>query len=133
MNDKKTERKNKINQVVSWPAHDEYFTIETLKQKNPHMLTSSGSDITLRVRLSDAITKDKTIAVIGTKNLGKGRPRLAFVMTPVNQVALDKAKADDIMLVDESKIVQIMEITPTVISVEVTPVKTHNNVTDVVV
>ena len=129
MNDKKTERKNKTNQVVSWPAHDEYFTIETLKQKNPHMLTSSGSDITLRVRLADAITKDKTVAVIGTKNLGKGRPRLVFVMTPVNQVALDKAKTDDIMLVDESKIVQVVEITPTVTPVEVIPVKNHVDVT----
>ena len=129
MNDKKTERKNKTNQVVLWPAHDEYFTIETLKQKNPHMLTSSGSDITLRVRLSDAITKDKTVEVIGTKNLGKGRPRLAFVMTPVSTVALDKAKADGIVLVNESKLVQVMEVKPTVTPVEVTPVKNHTNAT----
>ena len=133
MNDKKTERKNKTNQVVSWPAHDEYFTIETLKQKNPHMLTSSGSDITLRVRLSDAITNKKTVVAIGTKNLGKGRPRLVFVMTPVNQIALNKAKADDIMLVDESKIVQIVEVTPIVEPVGVIPIKTHDNVNNVMV
>ncbi len=129
MNNRKTERKNKTNQVVTWPSHDEYFTIETLKETNPHMLTASGSDITLRVRLSDAITKDKTVAAIGTKNLGKGRPRLAFAMTPVTQTALDKAKSAGIMLVDESKLVQTMEVNPTPTNVEVTPVKTYNTTT----
>lgn len=124
---RKTERKNKTNQVVSWPTRDEYFTIDNLIQANPHMLTASGSDITLRVRLSDAITKKQTVVAIGTRNCGKGRPKLAFAMTPVTQTALDKAKTDGIMLLDESKFVTIMEIKPVVETapVAVEPVVTH--------
>lgn len=124
---RKTERKNKTNQVVSWPSRDEYFTIDSLKQTNPHMLTASGSDITLRVRLSDAITKKKTVVAVGTRNCGKGRPKLAFAMTPVTQTALDKAKADGIMLLDESKLVTIMEVKPVAETtpVAVEPVVTH--------
>lgn len=109
--DKKTERKNKINQVIVWPSRDEYFTIDSLIKSNPHMLTVSGSDITLRVRLSDAITKKSIVAPIGTLNSGKGRPKLAFALTPVTQNALDKAKSDGIILLDESKLIPIMEVT----------------------
>lgn len=111
---KKTERKNKTNQVISWPSHNEYFTIDSLIENNKHMITVSGSDITLRVRLSDAITKFKTVAAIGTRNCGKGRPKLAFAMTPVNQAVLDKAKIEGIMLIDDTKLIPIMEIKPIV-------------------
>ena len=121
--DKKTERKNKTNQVIVWPSHNEYFTIDSLVENNKHMLTSSGSDITLRVRLSDAITKKKTVAAIGTRNCGKGRPKLAFALTPINQTVLDKAKTDGIMLIDDTKLVPIMEIRPVVlVEPEVNPV-----------
>ena len=125
---KKTERKNKTNQIVSWPTHDEYFTIDNLIKANQHMITSSGSDITLRVRLADAITKKKTVAAVGTLNCGKGRPKLAFAMTPVTQTALDKAKSDGIMLIDDTKLVTIMEIKPIteVAPVEVTSVQMHS-------
>lgn len=124
---RKTERKNKTNQVVVWPTRDEYFTIDSLIKNNPHMLTASDSDITLRVRLSDAINKRKTVAVIGTLNSGKGRPNLAFAMTPVTQISLDQARNDGIMLLDETKLVTIMEIAPTeeVTPVAVINVKTH--------
>lgn len=124
---RKTERKNKTNQVIMWPGHDGYFTIDSLVKLNPHMLTSSGSDITLRVRLSDAITKKKTVVAIGTFNRGKGRPTLAFAMTPVTQTSIDKAKDDGIMLIDETKLVTIMEIKPIeeVVTVAVTPVTMH--------
>lgn len=124
---KKTERKNKTNQNVSWPSFSEYFTIDSLIKANQHMITSSGSDITLRVRLSDAITKKKTVAAIGTLNCGKGRPKLAFAMTPVTQTSLDKAKSEGIMLLDDTKLVTIMEIKPMieVTPVEVVPVQTY--------
>ena len=124
---KKTERKNKTNQTVSWPSRDEYFTIDTLIKSNPHMLTSSGSDITLRVRLTDAITNKFTVASIGTLNGGKGRPKLAFAMTPVTKTALDKAISDGIILMDDSKLVTVMEVKPSTQTkpVEVVPVKTH--------
>ncbi len=132
---KKTERKNKTNQVVSWPSRNEYFTIDSLIKSNQHMLTSSGSDITLRVRLSDAITKKQTVAPIGTLNCGKGRPKLAFAMTPVTQTALDKAKAEGIILLDESKLIPIMEIKSTitteVMPVAVEPVKVNTNTVSV--
>jgi hypothetical protein len=85
-----------------------------LSVSNQHMLTDSGSDITLRVRLDDAIKKKNLVAVIGTRNCGKGRPKLAFAMTPVQQTALDKAKSEGIMLVDETRLVPVMQIKPVV-------------------
>jgi len=126
---RKTERKNKTNQVVTWPTRNEYFTIDSLIETNQHMLTSSGSDITLRVRLTDLVEKKKQAARIGTYNRGKGRPKNAYAMTPVTQSALDKAKADGIILLDETELVPIMQITPVTepTPVAVTPVKTYNN------
>ena len=126
---RKTERKNKTNQVVTWPTCNEYFTIDSLIETNQHMLTSSGSDITLRVRLTDLLENKKQAARIGTYNRGKGRPKNAYAMTPVTQMALDKAKADGIILLDETQLVPIMQITPTTETtpVAVTPVKTYNN------
>jgi hypothetical protein len=125
---KKTERKNKINQVIVWPSHNEYFTIDSLIENNNHMLTVSGSDITLRVRLSDAITKKMTVAAIGTRNCGKGRPKLVFAMTPVSQTVLDKAKANGIMLIDDTKLIPIMEIKPVVeVETETTNVVVNTN------
>lgn len=113
---KKTERKNKTNQVITWPSNNEYFTIDSLGVINPHMLTATGSDITLRVRLDDAIKKKNLVAVIGTRNCGKGRPKLAFAMIPVTQTALDKAKSEGIMLTEDSKFIPVMQIKPIVVS-----------------
>ena len=110
--DRKTQRKNKTKQLITWPSHDEYFTIDSLVKSNPHMITSSGSDITLRVRLSRAITEEPhDVIVIGQKNCGKGRPQLVFAMRPVKQSAIDKARSDDIN-VDTSKLITVMEISP---------------------
>ena len=97
MNDKKTTRKNNTNLTIKWPSNDEYFTITSLIEQNPHMLTSSGSDITLRVRLRKAIDEN-LVTEIGYKNVGKGRPTLAFSMTPVNPSVLLKADKDGICL-----------------------------------
>lgn len=112
MSIRKTQRKNKTKQVISWPSYDTYFTIDTLIQSNTHMLTSSGSDITLRVRLNKAVTEENLVAVIGQKNSGKGRPQLVFAMRPVKQSAVDKAKADNISI-DMPKVVSVMEISST--------------------
>src|ERR1700680_2863815 len=91
---KKTERKNKTNLVVTWPTLDEYFTIKTLSQINPDFV-----NITLRVRLNKAVTEEpKTVQVIGQKNTHKGRPELVFAMKPIKQTTLDKAKADGITM-----------------------------------
>lgn len=109
MSIRKTQRKNKTKQVISWPSHDSFFTIDTLIESNPHMLTSSGSDITLRVRLNKAVSDENLVAVIGQKNYGKGRPQLVFAMRPVKQTAIESAKADGISI-DMPKIMNVMEI-----------------------
>jgi hypothetical protein len=108
MNERKTSRKNKTNLVVNWPTNDEYFTIDSLSARNPDFV-----NITLRVRLQKAIEEDKSVAVIGRRNGGKGRPKLAFAMRPVHQAALDGAKADGIFLDDESKLIPVMEVNST--------------------
>jgi hypothetical protein len=122
MNIRKTQRKNKTKQVIVWPSHDTYFTIDTLIESNNHMLTTSGSDITLRVRLNKAVTEENLVAVIGQRKSGKGRPQLVFAMRPVKQTTVDKASTDGIS-VSMTKVMPVMEITnqttatPTVTSV----------------
>lgn len=111
MTERKTQRKNKTKQVINWPSHDEYFTIKQLVASNSHMLTSSSSDITIRVRLKKAIDEHNLVAEIGSRNCGKGRPEKAFAMRPVRQVALDKAKAEGIIL-DSPKLLTVMDVAP---------------------
>lgn len=110
MSIRKTQRKNKTKQVINWPSHDEYFTIDTLIAANNHMLTTSGSDITLRVRLNKAITDENLVAVIGQRNSGKGRPQLVFSMRPVKQTAIEKATTDGISI-SMAKVMPVMEVT----------------------
>lgn len=114
MSIRKTQRKNKTKQVISWPAQDSYFTIDDLVKSNPHMLTAATppSDITLRVRLSKAITEENLVAIIGQRNCGKGRPKLVFAMRPVKQSVIDKAKTDGISL-DMPKIMPVLEVSTT--------------------
>ena len=90
---KKTTRKNNTNQTVNYPSHDEYFTIKSMLELNPNMVP-----ITLRVRLQNAVSKEKTVSIIGSKNSGKGRPTLAFSMCPVSNIAIQKAMKDGITL-----------------------------------
>jgi hypothetical protein len=130
--ERKTTRKNKTNQMINWPPSVDYFTIDNLILTNEHMLTNSGSDITLRVRLMKAVKEEpKTVAVIGTTNLGKGRPQLVFAVRPVKQSVVDKAVKNKIMLVSETELIPVMEIskpstvtTPTIIPVKVTETQT---------
>ena len=120
MSIRKTQRKNKTKQVIIWPANDDYFTIKTLVASNPHMLTSSGSDITLRVRLNRAICDEGLVGVIGHKNCGKGRPELVFAMKPVKQTAIDKAKSENVTI-DTPRTVTVMDISSQS-KVNITPV-----------
>ena len=125
MSIRKTQRKNKTKQVIVWPSNDDYFTVKSLVTLNPHMLTSAPkpSDITLRVRLNKAINEESLVAVIGHKNCGKGRPELVFAMKPIKQTAIDKAKADNIMI-DMPRLVPVMDISsqPKVNITPITPV-----------
>ena len=69
--DKKT-RKNQTNLQVNWPSEDEYWTIKDLRKRNMHF----NAEITLRVRLTNAIKKTNTVAVIGDKMNPHGRPEM---------------------------------------------------------
>jgi len=122
MSIRKTQRKNKTKQVIIWPSNDDYFTVKSLVTLNPHMLTSAPkpSDITLRVRLNKAINEENLVSVIGHKNCGKGRPELVFAMKPVKQTAIDKAKADNIMI-DMPRLIPVMDISSQP-KVNITPV-----------
>ena len=129
MSIRKTQRKNKTKQVITWPSNSDYFTVRSLVVMNPHMLTSAPkpSDITLRVRLKKAIDSkslggEDIVSVIGHKNRGKGRPELVFAMKPVTQSAIDKAKADGIMI-DMPRLVPVVDISPQPnININTTPV-----------
>jgi len=115
---KKTQRKNKTNLVLVWPANTTYFTIKDLIRLNPDF-----KEITLRVRLKKAIDEEKSVGVIGTTNPGKGRPSLVLAMRPVLQSVLDSAKADSIQLDDQTKLVNVMSVAT---STNVTSVSTSN-------
>lgn len=111
----KTDRKNKTNLVMKWPDLGKLFTIKDLMAINPDFI-----EITLRVRLDNAIKKSKTVAVIGYKNVGKGRPTMVLSMNPITQQLLDSAYATDI---------QPPEIRPTVTMMDVTtPISTAENI-----
>ncbi len=112
-NVRKTQRKNKTKQTIIWPSLDDYFTIDNLILTNQHMLTETGSDITLRVKLMKSVKGDgvpKTVATIGTINTGKGRPQLVFAMMPVKAEVLEKAKQNKIMLVEETTLVPVVNV-----------------------
>lgn len=119
MTERKTQRKNRTNLVMKWPSKDEYFTIPSLwKGLNPDFI-----EITLRVRLKKAIEEEKTVAEIGSKNMGFGRPIKIFAMTPVSPTVLEKAKNDGVILNSPSvPVVQINSNTPLTVVTPTTPV-----------
>lgn len=87
---KKTNRTNKTNLIVKWPAG--FYTIETLMEHNSDFIP-----ITLRVRLNNAI-KDKSVTVLGSLKGGKGRPKLAFANAPVSNETIEAAKAAGVVM-----------------------------------
>lgn len=110
--DKKTQRKNKTNMTVNWPSEDEYWTIRDLLKNNPQFT----APITLRVRLTNAIKKHNTVAVIGDKMNSKGRPEMVLAMRQkdgtVKQSVIEAAKADGIRTNEVAPVV-IANISPT--------------------
>ena len=91
---KKTDRKNKTNQMIKWPGVDSFFTVKTINADNSDM-----KEITLRVRLKNAI-EEGLISEIGVIHGGKGRPTIAFAMNPVSSKAIDVAKNAEVLLRD---------------------------------
>jgi len=101
---KQNTRKNKTDQSIVWPTTS-YFTIEEL-----HLLNPTFINITLRVRLTNAIN-DGLIVEIGCLPGGTGRPPKVFSMVPVTQIILNKARQNKINLVDNAyKMVNVVSI-----------------------
>ena len=125
MTDKKTNRKNKTNQVVTWPAS--YFTIEQLNKQNADFV-----NITLRVRLNKAI-EDKKVVELGVMQASKGRPKLVFACTPVEASVIESARTSGIILLESFNSVKVTTIsglpTPTPATAEVVTTPAVNTVT----
>jgi hypothetical protein len=107
---KKTDRKNKTNQTVTWPSN--VFTIKELNAQNTDFV-----EITLRVRMKKAIDSGE-ITDIGVLHNGKGRPTLVFVYgTPTNE-HIEEAKSRQVILKDVSS-VNVVKITNASTSVDI--------------
>jgi hypothetical protein len=103
-NTKKTDRKNKTNLTVTWPSNDTYFGVSELTNLNSDFIA-----ITLRVRLKNALDEG-VVTQIGTVHGGKGRPKLAFAMSPVTESALTAARAAGVVLVDKYNTVNVLDV-----------------------
>ena len=103
-NTKKTDRKNKTNLTVTWPSTDTYFGVSELANLNNDFIA-----ITLRVRLKNALDEG-VVTQIGTVHGGKGRPKLAFAMSPVTEAAVTAARAAGVVLVDKYNTVNVLDV-----------------------
>jgi len=103
-NTKKTDRKNKTNLTVTWPSNDTYFGVSELTNLNKDFIA-----ITLRVRLKNALDEG-VVTQIGTVHGGKGRPKLAFAMSPVTETAVTAARAAGVVLVDKYNTVNVLDV-----------------------
>jgi hypothetical protein len=103
-NTKKTDRKNKTNLTVTWPSNDTYFGVSELTNLNKDFIA-----ITLRVRLKNALDEG-VVTQIGTVHGGKGRPKLAFAMSPVTESAIASARAAGVVLVDKYNTVNVLDV-----------------------
>ena len=103
-NTKKTDRKNKTNLTVTWPSNDTYFGVSELSNLNSDFIA-----ITLRVRLKNALDEG-VVTQIGTVHGGKGRPKLAFAMSPVTEAAITSARSAGVVLVDKYNTVNVLDV-----------------------
>jgi hypothetical protein len=103
-NTKKTDRKNKTNLTVNWPSNDTYFGVSELTNLNSDFIA-----ITLRVRLKNALDEG-VVTQIGTVHGGKGRPKLAFAMSPVTEAAITAARSAGVVLVDKYNTVNVLDV-----------------------
>lgn len=118
---KKTDRKNKTNQTVTYPSC--IFTIKELQELNPEIIT-----ISLRDKVKKAI-KNGNINVIGVLHNGKGRPTLVHVFGKISKSVIDFAKEKGVQL-NKEYTVDIVNINSTnkehVVVVEVDTTKTKD-------
>lgn len=99
---KKTNRKNKTNQEVKWLSG--FFTIKQLLAANSHF-----REITLRSRIDAAKTANQ-ISAIGCIHNGKGRPQLAFAMTPVSKEILESARQAGVLFNEQYDSIAVVSV-----------------------
>ena len=104
MSNKKTDRKNKTNLTVTWPSNDTYFGVSDLVNLNKDFIA-----ITLRVRLKNALDEG-VVTQIGTVHGGKGRPKLAFAMSPVTETAINSARTAGVVLDSKYDTVNVLDV-----------------------
>jgi len=104
MSNKKTDRKNKTNLTVTWPSNDTYFGVSDLVNLNKDFIA-----ITLRVRLKNALDEG-VVTQIGTVHGGKGRPKLAFAMSPVTDAAINSARTSGVVLDSKYDTVNVLDV-----------------------
>jgi len=107
---KKTDRKNKTNQIVNWPTN--IFTIKELNVQNPDFV-----EITLRTRMKKSMDSGE-ITDIGVLHNGKGRPTLVFVYGTATNEHIEEAKSRQVILKDVSN-VNVIKITNTPTTVDI--------------
>lgn len=107
---KKTDRKNKTNQIVNWPSN--IFTIKELNVQNPDFV-----EITLRTRMKKSMDSGE-ITDIGVLHNGKGRPTLVFVYGTATNEHIEEAKSRQVILKDVSN-VNVIKITNTPTTVDI--------------
>ena len=103
----KQTRKNQTKLVLNMPTTS-YYTLEELFALNKHF----NAEITIRVRHTNLIESGK-VKEIGCLTGGKGRPSKVFAATPVTQLTLDKARQNEINLVENvNKLINVISVTP---------------------
>lgn len=100
---KKTNRKNKINQMVNWPKG--IFTVEDLHANNSDFI-----EITLRDHIKKA-RANNIVNEVGQLHNGKGRPRLVLAYGPITQEHIAEAKSRGVIL-KEGLSINVMNIQP---------------------
>ena len=126
MSNKKTDRKNKTNLTVTWPSNDTYFGVSDLANLNKDFIA-----ITLRVRLKNALDEG-VVTQIGSVHGGKGRPKLAFAMTPVTDAAINSARTAGVVLNDKYETVNVLDVKAETDTTEHTDVESTSTTTKVV-
>jgi hypothetical protein len=118
---KKTDRKNKTNQTVTYPSC--IFTIKELNELNPDIVT-----ISLRDKVKKAIKRGE-LNVIGVLPNGKGRPTLVHVFGSITKSILDEAKSKGVHL-NRELLVEMVNINSStkesVVVVDVDTTKTNS-------
>lgn len=118
---KKTDRKNKTNQTVTYPSC--IFTIKELNKLNPDIVT-----ISLRDKVKKAIKRGE-LNVIGVLPNGKGRPTLVHVFGSITKSIIDEAKSKGVHL-NRELLVEMVNINSStkesVVVVDVDTTKTNS-------